>query len=228
MSDRKIDIQDSYKELGGTFANFYEQILTYSSPLGKMMNKLMWGFNEETTATWINEALAGIPDDFSGELLEVPVGTGILTMPIYKYLPHAEITCLDYSKEMMDHARQKAVNMNWNNVNFCQGDVGQLPFPDETFDVVLSLNGFHAFPDKEAAYHETYRVLKKGGTFCGCFYISGEKKRTDWFCRHVLVPKKSFTPPFETKESLHLRLANLYAEAKVQTLNAEGIFCCKK
>ncbi len=30
---------------------------------------------------------------------------------------------------------------------------------------MLSLNGFHAFPDKEAAYRETYRVLKKGGTF---------------------------------------------------------------
>lgn len=35
----------------------------------------------------------------SGRLLEVPVGTGILTMPLYKTLPKADITCLDYSAD---------------------------------------------------------------------------------------------------------------------------------
>ncbi len=78
------------------------------------------------------------------------------------------------------------------------GDVGALPFADGQFDLVLSLNGFHAFPDKEAAYRETFRVLKPGGTFCGCFYVSGEHKRTDWMIRHVYEPTKFFTPPYET------------------------------
>ena len=65
------------------------------------------------------------------------------------------------------------------NVQFRQGDVGALPYEDSSFDIVLSLNGFHAFPDKEAAYRETFRVLKPGGTFCGCFYVAGECRRTD-------------------------------------------------
>ena len=65
----------------------------------------------------------------------------------------------------------------------------KLPFPDESFDIVLSINGFHAFPDKEAAYSETFRVLKKGGTFCGCFYTEGRSKRTDWVTKHIFVPK---------------------------------------
>ena len=39
------------------------------------------------------------------------------------------------------------------------------------FDIVLSLNGFHAFLDKEAAYREVFRVLRPSGTFCGCFYV---------------------------------------------------------
>ena len=63
-------------------------------------------------------------------------------------------------------------------MTFRQGDVGALPYADDTFDIVLSLNGFHAFPDKEAAYRELFRVLRPGGTFCGCFYVMGEHKRT--------------------------------------------------
>ena len=57
--------------------------------------------------------------------------------------------------------------------------MGALPYVDGTFDIVLSLNGFRAFPDKEAAYREVFRVLRSGGTFCGCFYVKGEQKRTE-------------------------------------------------
>ena len=46
-------------------------------------------------------AMAGIPENFAGRLLEVPVGTGILTMPLYQTLPDADVTCLDYSPDMM-------------------------------------------------------------------------------------------------------------------------------
>ncbi len=118
--------------------------------------------------------------------------------------------------------------MNLDNISFIQGDVGDLPFEDESFDIVLSMNGFHAFPDKDAAYRETCRVLKKGGIFCGCFYIAGEKKRTDFFVRNLLEPKKSFTPLYETKNSLETRLKAMYSEVMVDTCLAEGIFRCKK
>ena len=76
--------------------------------------------------------------------------------------------------------------------------MGALPYADDTFDIVLSLNGFHAFPDKEGAYRELFRVLKPGGTFCGCFYVKGEQKRTDRFVRHVYEKTGFFTPPYET------------------------------
>ena len=93
---------------------------------------------------------------------------------------------------------------------------------------MLSLNGFHAFPDKEAAYHETFRVLKPGGTFCGCFYISGECRRTDWFIRHLYQPKHFFTPPYETAESLKKRLEGKYNEVDVTTVEGIGCFRCVK
>ena len=227
MTDRHREIQNSYRQLGNV-ASMYDGIITRSTLLGKLMDSLIWGLDKELAGKWVNDALAAIPDDFAGKLLEVPVGTGVLTMPLYRSLPNADVTCLDYSADMMKAAQKRAEAMGLNNVSFVQGDVGCLPFADESFDIVLSLNGFHAFPDKPAAYSETFRVLKPGGIFCGCFYIQGEFARTDWFVRHMYVPKGFFSEPFETQESLRKRLEEMYSEVSVNNVNAEGIFCCRK
>lgn len=224
---RHDEIKASYKQLGN-IGTMYDGIITRSTLLGKLMDSLIWGLDKELAAKWINDALAPIPENFAGKLLEVPIGTGVLTMPLYQRLGNADITCLDYSADMMENAEKRAKAMDVRNVTFVQGDVGALPFEDESFDIVLSLNGFHAFPDKDAAFRETCRVLKPGGVFCGCFYIKDEFKRTDWFVKHMYVPKGFFTPPFETKESLKERLDGLYSQANVHTVNAEGIFCCVK
>ena len=226
--NRHEEIKASYKALGGGFANLYDGIITRSTPIGKLMDSLVWGLDASLAAKWINDALAPIPEDFKGTLLEVPVGTGVLTVPVYRNLKEAQITCLDYSAEMMRNAERRAEALAVRNVSFVQGDVGALPFEDESFDVVLSLYGFHAFPDKDAAFSETHRVLKKGGTFCGCFYIAGEFQRTDWFVRHMYVPKGFFTPPFETRETLEKRLKELYAEVRVSPVRTEGVICCVK
>lgn len=129
---------------------------------------------------------------------------------------------------MMAQAQEKAKRMNLQNVAFRQGDVGALPYEDETVDVVLSLNGFHAFPEKQAAYRETFRVLKPGGVFCGCFYVAGESRRTDWFIRHIYQRAKFFTPPYETVNSLKTRLTDLYAEAAVGNVKSIAWFVCRK
>ncbi len=224
---RHDEIRASYKQLGGS-GSLYDGIITRSTVIGKILDSVVWGLDEEKAAQWINDALSPVPDTFDGRLLEVPVGTGVLTMPLYQKLKDAEITCLDYSADMMKNAENRAEAMNIKNVSFVQGDVGKLPFEDETFDIVLSLNGFHAFPDKEAAYREVYRVLKKGGMFCGCFYIEKEYPRTDFFVNTLYVPKGFFTPPFESKASLKRRLENMYSSVEVHSVNAEGIFCCIK
>lgn len=224
---RHDEIRASYQQLG-EIGTMYDGIITRSTLLGKLMDSVIWGLGAEQAAQWIDDALSPIPASFSGKLLEVPVGTGVLTMPLYQSLPDAGITCLDYSADMMKNAERRAEAMGVDNVSFVQGDVGALPFDDGSFDIVLSLNGFHAFPDKEAAFRETCRVLKPGGIFCGCFYIKDEFKRTDWFVKRMYVPKGFFTPPFETRESLRSRLSGLYTKVEVHTVNAEGIFRCVK
>ena len=224
---RKEQIRSAYRLTGGN-ASFYDGMMTYSTLSGRAICRAVWNMDAEKNLRYIEQALSGVPEDFSGKLLEVPVGTGVLTMSVYRELPVAQITCLDYSADMMNAAKQKADRAGIKNITFLQGDVGALPFPDESFDIVLSLNGFHAFPDKEAAYRETYRVLKKGGTFCGCFYIAGGCKRTDWFVNKLYVPKGFFTPPFETEDSLRRRLQGMYEDVFVTAVEGIGCFTGKK
>lgn len=224
---RKDQIKSAYHLTGG-HAGFYDGMMTYSTVPGKAICRIVWNMDAEKNYRYLERALSGVPENFTGKLLEVPVGTGVLTMPIYRDLPGAEITCLDYSPDMMSAARARAEHARIQNVHFVQGDVGALPFEDESFDIVLSLNGFHAFPDKEAAYRETFRVLKSGGTFCGCFYVQGGCKRTDWFIQHLYQPKGFFTPPYETEVSLRQRLSGMYAEVNVTGVEGIGCFRCRK
>ena len=224
---RKAEIQNAYKYLCSE-ATFYDGMITCSTIPGKAVCKVVWNMGKEENTRYLDLAMAGIPEDFSGVMLEVPVGTGVLTMPVYRTLPNADITCLDYSADMMAVARHRAEKMGLSNVQFRQGDVGALPFADGCFDLVLSLNGFHAFPDKEAAHREVFRVLKPGGIFCGCFYIKGENKRTDWFIENLYTPKGFFTPPYETTDSLKARLESMYASVTVNTVESMGCFTCVK
>lgn len=132
------------------------------------------------------------------------------------------------NKAENDAYLEKADRLHLKNVTFRQGDVGALPYADDTFDIVLSLNGFHAFPDKGAAYREVFRVLRPGGTFYGCFYVMGGHRRTDWFVRHVYEKAGFFTPPYETVSSLKARLDGMYADVDMGNLKSMAWFVCRK
>ncbi|NMA93829.1 MAG: class I SAM-dependent methyltransferase [Clostridiales bacterium] len=224
--ERKDRIKDAYRFTGSN--SFYDNMITCSSFLGKLVCRLVWDMNVEESREYPLRAFSGIPEDFSGRLLEVPVGTGVLTMPLFKTLPDAEVVCLDYSPDMLAIAEERVGQMGLKNVALLQGDVGALPFEDESFDTVLSLNGFHAFPDKEAAYRETFRVLKSGGTFCGCFYVSGCCRRTDLITQSLYQRMKLFTPPYESMDSLKRRLESMYEQVELSNLKGIACFVCKK
>ena len=224
--ERKEAIRGAYRMTGGN--SFYDGMITCSTLPGKAVCRLVWAMNKKECDAYLADALSGIPEDFSGSLLEIPVGTGILTMPLYKTLPNARVTCLDYSPDMMAQAREKASHLSLSNVTFGQGDVGALPFADESFDIVLSLNGFHAFPDKQASYRETLRVLKPGGDLIACFYIRGKNKRTDWLVKNILAKKGWFTPPFQTEEELRDTLSKLYRQIDIHVDGSMVYFCCVK
>ncbi|MBQ9005417.1 MAG: class I SAM-dependent methyltransferase [Atopobiaceae bacterium] len=147
---RKDQISAAYKQLGHG-ASMYDGMMTCTTMLGTTVSRVVWGIGPELNAAYLSCVFDAIPEGFDGTLLEVPVGTGVLTMPLYQTLPQAKVTCLDYSADMMASAQQKADALGVADVTFTQGDVGALPCADESFDIVLAMNGFHAIPDKEAA-----------------------------------------------------------------------------
>ena len=204
-------------------------MITCSTLSGKAVCRLVWAMNKAENDAYLEKALSGIPEHFSGKLLEVPVGTGILTMPVYQTMPEADITCLDYSPDMMGQAREKANRLHLKNITFRQGDVGALPYADDTFDIVLSLNGFHAFPDKEAAYREVFRVLRARRDILRLLLCDGRAlRRTDWFVRHVYEKAGFFTPPYGTVSSLKARLDGMYADVDMGNLKSMAWFVCRK
>ena len=224
---RKDEIKAVYAQLEKT-KSVYDGMMTGRSVVGRLLLKKVWMMTQDDVYEYRARALEVIPADFSGALLEVPVGTGVLSMPIWKTLPDAEITCMDISENMMSMARERAQQMDIQNIHFVQGDVGSMAFPDASFDAVVSMNGFHAFSDKDAAFAETYRVLKPGGTFSGCFYCEGRNAHTDKMVQRLYVKTGSFLPPFETPESLQRRLSAMYGEVAVSNVNSIVCFSCVK
>ncbi|CUH96601.1 hypothetical protein P22_2691 [Propionispora sp. 2/2-37] len=206
--------------------NIYDDTLTQTKWWSKLYIWFFWsGINDIEIA---DKVLDMIPSDFAGKLLDVPVGTGVFTLDKYRALTKAEITCVDYSEDMLLQAQKRFSDSKIRNATCMQGDVGNLKFSDETFDIVLSVNGFHAFPDKEKAFFETARVLKKDGIFCGCFYIKGQCKRTDFIVNFLLAKKGWFTPPFQSLQELRLRLSTMYSQVEIDNQKSLVYFKCTK
>ena len=120
--ERKEAIRGAYRMTGEN--NFYDGMITCSTLSGKAVCRLVWVMNKAENDDYLEKALSGIPENFSGKLLEVPVGAGILTMPVYQTMPEADITCLDYSADMMGQAQEKAEHLRPKNVTFRQGGCG--------------------------------------------------------------------------------------------------------
>lgn len=72
--ERKETISGAYRMTGGN--SFYDGMITCTTLSGKAVCRLVWDMNKAECDAYLEKALSGVPDDFSGKLLEVPVGTG--------------------------------------------------------------------------------------------------------------------------------------------------------
>lgn len=102
---------------------------------------------------------AGVRD--GQKLLDVATGTGVVAITAARL--GAIVSGLDLTPELLDQARLSAPVAGLKNIDWKEGDVESLPWPDAVFDVVLSQFGHMFAPRPEVAVREMLRVLKPGG-----------------------------------------------------------------
>lgn len=94
------------------------------------------------------------------KILDECTGTGDITGLIKKINLDVEITGIDFSRNMLAGAKNK-----FPSVTFIQTDCTNLPFDNETFDIITMTFGLRNIEDYNKALQETFRVLKSGGEF---------------------------------------------------------------
>jgi SAM-dependent methyltransferase len=92
-------------------------------------------------------------------VLDVACGTGILARELAAWVgASGSVTGLDPMPGMLEVAKQIAPSIEWK-----QGTAEDLPFPDQSFDAVVSQFGFVFFTDRAKSLREILRVLTRGG-----------------------------------------------------------------
>jgi len=115
--------------------------------------------------------------------LEIAAGTGRVTRHIRERIqPSAKLIASDISEDMLAVAKKKLSHLyiDWQNI-----DAQQLPFDDNSIDLVVCCFGYMFVPDKPKAFSEVYRVLKPGGTFLFTTWDKLEKNAASYSSRSI-------------------------------------------
>ena len=117
------------------------------------------------------ESFAGVANPFSlgrlapGErVLDLGSGAGTDSLVAAQMVgEQGRVTGVDMTPEMLAKARAAAAELGVGNVDFVESEAERLPFPDGSFDVVISNGVIDLIPDKDAVFAEIVRVLALGG-----------------------------------------------------------------
>jgi ubiquinone/menaquinone biosynthesis C-methylase UbiE len=120
----------------------------------------------------ITKLLGRNPGPFA-EALEIGAGTGYFSLNLLQTGVIANATCTDISPGMLATLERNAQELRLE-VETAACDASELPFADESFDLVLGHAVLHHLPDLDRCFAEFHRVLKPGGTL----FFAGEPSRT--------------------------------------------------
>ena len=93
--------------------------------------------------------------------IDLASGTGFTAMELAFHV--SKVVAFDGTKEMLEKAESLASERRIKNIDYVIGDVSELPYPENTFDIITCRRAAHHFTDKKKFLSESFRVLKKGG-----------------------------------------------------------------
>lgn len=101
-----------------------------------------------------------------GKAVDLGCGAGQLVLELARKTPGLHVTGIDLSEKMLSDARMSAKLAGLEDrVDFRLGNVGEIPFPDQSLDLVISTASLHHWTDPVKVLNEIDRVLKPGGAF---------------------------------------------------------------
>lgn len=116
------------------------------------------------------------------DVLDCGCGTGPMIQLLHDKYPEKHYVGLDLTPEMIKVAQDKKLS----NTEFIVGDSENLPFAQSSFDAVICSNSFHHYPNPQAFFNSTYRVLRKGGRLVLRDYTSSDF--VVWLMNHLEMP----------------------------------------
>lgn len=164
---------------------------------------------------------------FGKEVLELGVGNGKTLLSIMRNKPK-KVSALDFSNEALKICEDRFANhLNYKALELKEGNLKNLPFKDESFDVVVAYYVFDNLCKKErlAAAKEIWRVLKKTGKVLFEDFAVGdfrEKRDGKAMEMHTVVKKNGLFCHFFTKEEVVL-LFDKFKKIKISEIITKPI-----
>ncbi|MEA5559073.1 class I SAM-dependent methyltransferase [Nodularia spumigena] len=133
----------------------------------------------------LRQSLSGLPPQKKGaKVLEIGVNTGASFIALAEMLPQCELIGIDIDVNMVEAAsrnyRESVELLGLSHGNRLEkADATELPYPNESFDLVVSGGTLSFIADKERAIQEIYRILKPSGFFLSIEYFKKEASTVD-------------------------------------------------
>lgn len=115
-------------------------------------------------------------------LLDVGCGTGEVIYLLSHDLKDKKYVGLDLTPAMIEAAKLKHIE----NAEFIVGDAENLPFEENTFDIILCSESFHHYPSPTDFFNSVYKVLKPGGKLILRDYMA--EGVINYLVNHVEMP----------------------------------------
>lgn len=131
--------------------------------------------------------------------LDVACGGGIVACTL---APHVkEVIGCDVTPAMLENARERSAENELNNASFIAADALQLPFPDQSFDIVTTRFSFHHVQDPLAVLREMFRVSKPEGRVVVIdMYVSSDTVKAEAFNKLETLRDPSHVRVLELEE----------------------------
>lgn len=140
--------------------------------------------------SWRKKVVRSVKNEKPSTILDIATGTGDLAIAMAK-ATHAKITGFDLSAGMLEVGRKKVTAEKLDDrIEMIQGDAENMPFSDNSFDVITVAFGVRNFENLTKGLDEIYRVLKPGGKFIILEFSQPEsfpmKQLYDFYSRNIL------------------------------------------